>query len=155
LDEIETRFADAIESSETIAFDAASASLRGRSLRRLGAIALAERPMPVAPTAETARTLADGIIGLGLDRLPWSKALQQWRDRVMFLHRAQPDEWPDLSDAALAARAGEWLVPLLSDKTALAQLTADELAAALAALLPWQQRRRLDTEAPTHFDAPS
>src|SRR5262249_55065326 len=93
LEEIETRFAGASESMATIAFDAASASLRGRSLRRLGAIALAERPMPVVPTPDIARTLADGIIGLGLDRLPWSKALQQWRDRVMFLHRAQPDEW--------------------------------------------------------------
>jgi ATP-dependent helicase HrpB len=155
LEEIEARFADMIESSETITFDAASASLRGRSLRRLGAIALAERPLPVVPTEETARMLVEGIVSLGHDRLPWTKALRQWRDRAMFLQRAQPDEWPDLSDAALAARASDWLAPLLGDKTALAQLTADELATALAALLPWQQRRRLDAEAPTHFEAPS
>ena len=111
--------------------------------------------MTVTPTVETARALADGIVGLGLDRLPWTKALRQWRDRVLFLHRAQPHEWPDVSDAALAARAGEWLAPLLLDKSALAELSADELATALAGLLAWPLRRRLEVEAPTHFEAPS
>jgi ATP-dependent helicase HrpB len=32
---------------------------------------------------------------------------------------------------------------------------ADDLAAVLAALLPWNLRKRLDAEAPTHFSAPS
>ena len=60
-----------------------------------------------------------------------------------------------LSDAALAANAPEWLVPLVENKTALANVSADELAQALGALLPWNLKRRLDTEAPTHFAAPS
>ena len=47
LDEIEAQFADRIESREEIVFDAASGSLRARRLRRLGAIMLAEQPMPV------------------------------------------------------------------------------------------------------------
>src|SRR5262249_27984890 len=40
-------------------------------------------------------------------------------------------------------------------KTALAELTPDELAAAVSGLLPWDLRRRLDVEAPTHFAAPT
>ena len=88
LAEIEQRFADRIEAREEIAFDAASASLRGRRSRRLGAIALSDQPMPVVANDGTAQKLADGIAGLGIDRLPWTKSLQQWRDRVMFL-RAQ------------------------------------------------------------------
>ena len=61
------------------------------------------------------------------------------------------------SDAALRApaRIDDWLAPALAGKTALAQLGADELGDALYALLPWNLRRRLDAEAPTHFDAPS
>src|SRR5690606_16560023 len=74
---------------------------------------------------------------------------------VGFLRRAEGDEWPDLSDTGLAARADDWLVPLLHGKIALAQVGADELAVAVQALLPWTLRRRLDTEAPTHFVAPS
>ena len=75
--------------ARTSRFDAASASLRGRRSERLGAITLAERPMPVEPDEETARMLAEGIAALGIDRLPWTKALQQWRDRVMFLRASR------------------------------------------------------------------
>jgi ATP-dependent RNA helicase HrpB len=154
LPEIETLFAARIETREETFFDAISASLRARRARRLGALTLVERPMPVAPGEETARMLAQGIVRLGIERLPWSKALRQWRDRVMFLRRAEGEEWPDFSDAALAADS-EWLVPALADKTALADLDADDLAQALHTVLPWNLRRRLDTEAPTHFAAPS
>jgi len=155
LAEIEQRFADRIATREDIIFDAASASLRARRSRRLGAITLAEQPMPVAPNETTAQKLADGIAGLGIARLPWSKALQHWRDRVMFLRASEDDEWPDLSDASLARTAAEWLTPLVADKTALGEITADKLNNALRTLVPWPLQRRLDAEAPTHFEAPT
>ncbi|HWL31149.1 MAG TPA: ATP-dependent helicase HrpB [Xanthobacteraceae bacterium] len=155
LEEIQSRFAGGIEQREDIAFDNASGSLRGRRSERLGAIVLAERPVAVTPGPEAANTLAEGIARIGLARLPWSKALQQWRDRVTFLRRAESDEWPDLSDAALAASASEWLVPMLDGKTALGDVSAEELSVAIHALLPWPLKRRLDEEAPTHFQAPS
>ena len=155
LPEIEAQFAGRIVSRVDIVFDDASASLRARRLRRLGAIALAEQPMKVEPNAETARMLADGIVRLGLERLPWTKPLRQWRDRVMFLRRAEGEEWPDLSDTALVATAGDWLAPTLADKASLSAFGADELTLALHALLPWNLARRLMAEAPTHFTAPS
>jgi ATP-dependent helicase HrpB len=99
--------------------------------------------------------LADGLIAAGIDRLPWSKPLRQWRDRVMFLRAAAPEQWPDLSDAALAERREDWLAPALFDKTALAQISAGDLSDAVMALLPWENRARLDREAPTHFEAPT
>jgi ATP-dependent helicase HrpB len=155
LDAIEAQFADRIESRDEIAFDAASASLRARRLRRLGAIALAEQPLAVVPDEASARMLAQGIVRLGIARLPWTTPLRQWRDRVLFLRRIQGEEWPDLSDAALAAMADEWLAPAFAGKTALDEFTSGEFAQALQALLPWTLRRRLDTEAPSHFTAPS
>ena len=155
LAEIEQRFSDRIEAREEIVFDAASASLRGRKSRRLGAIALSDQPMPVAANDDTAQKLADGIAGLGMHRLPWTKSLQQWRDRVMFLRASEGEEWPDLSDAALAQTVNAWLAPALAAKTALGDITADELNTAVRALLPWPLQRRLDAEAPTHFAAPT
>src|SRR6266436_7403563 len=155
LAQIEAQFADRIDSRDEIAFDAASASLRARRLRRLGAIALAEQPLTVTPDDASARLLAQGAARLGIERLPWTKPLRQWRDRVMFLRRAEGDEWPDLSDAALAATAADWLAPALAGKTALGELASEDLAQALQGLLPWTLRRRLDAEAPTHFTAPS
>src|SRR5262249_7086459 len=105
---------------------------------------------------ETARIFADGLTAAGLGRLPWSKAAKQFRDRVMFLRKAQAEvSWPDLTDDALAARRDDWLVPLLADKTALKEISADDLFEALTALVPWDLRARLEREAPTHFEAPT
>jgi ATP-dependent helicase HrpB len=155
LDEIEQRFSDRIAAREEIAFDAASASLRGRRSRRLGAIALSDQPMPVVANDDTAQKLADGIVSLGIGRLPWTKSLQQWRDRVIFLRASEGVEWPDLSDTALAQTVNAWLTPALGAKTSLGDITADELNTAVRALLPWRLQRRLDAEAPTHFAAPT
>jgi ATP-dependent helicase HrpB len=86
--------------------------------------------------------------------LPWTKSLEQWRGRVAFLRRAEGDPWPDLSDAALAA-SPDWLAPALFGKTRLEELSGEDLAQALRALLPYDLSRRLDVEAPTHFLAPT
>ncbi len=155
LAEIETHFGDRIEARDEIVFDASTGSVRARRLRRLGAVTLGEQVRKVEPDDETARMLAEGIARADIDRLPWSKALTQWRDRVMFLRRAEGDEWPDLSDAALAATASDWLAPAFAGKTTVSALGADELSDAIHGLLPWSLLRRLDAEAPTHFAAPS
>jgi ATP-dependent helicase HrpB len=176
LAEIEARFAGKIEDREAVTFDAASASLRARRSRRLGALVLAEQTKSVAPDADTARILAQGIVGLGLERLPWSKAALQMRNRVLFLRRTDlgftrdrqtimpksaiadlgvGEEWPDMSNEGLTRSAADWLEPLLLDKTARSDISAEQLSDAITALLPWALRKRLDAEAPTHFTAPS
>ena len=74
----------------------------------------------------------------------------------MFLRAAKATSGRILSDAALAETANEWLAPTLAGKTALADITADELRRALCTRsLPWPLQRRLDAEAPTHFEAPT
>ena len=113
-----------IETRSDIAFDTASAALRARRTRRLGSLVLAEQTLPVPATAEAAAVLAEAIAALGIDRLPWTKALTQWRDRVMFLRRAEGEPWPDLSDQALAQTAKDWLAPHLTGKTSLAAIGA-------------------------------
>jgi ATP-dependent helicase HrpB len=155
LPDIEARFVDRIVAREEITVDPNSLALRGRRARRLGVIALGEQAVPVVPDESTATRLAVSVAAAGLDRLPWTKSLRQWRDRVLFLRAAEGEEWPDLSDTALSASIAEWLAPLFADKTALADLGADELETALHGLLSHALRRRLEVEAPTHFDAPS
>src|SRR6185437_15686637 len=153
--DIELRFADQIETDDEVTFDRAAMGLRARRRKRLHAITLSEAPLAVVPSMAVAGILAEGLMDAGLDRLPWSKSLKQWRDRVMFLRAAEGEEWPDLSDKALAAGIETWLVPALSEKTALKDFSAAELSDALMALLPWSLRARLEREAPTHFEAPT
>ncbi len=154
-DEIEARFADHISIEDKTSFDKSAMALRARRRKRLHAITLSEQNLPVAASDRTAEILADGLAAAGFDRLPWSKPLKQWRDRVMFLRAIAPDEWSDLSDTALAASRREWLVPALMDKTSLSDISPGDLSDAVMALLPWDKRSRLEREAPTHFIAPT
>ncbi|WP_031336999.1 ATP-dependent helicase HrpB [Rhodopseudomonas sp. B29] len=159
LAEIEQHFGDQITDADEVSFDRSAMALRARRRRALHAITLSEAPLALTPSEKTARVLADGLIAAGLDRLPWSKQLQQWRGRVMFLRKAEGEapqnSWPDLSDAALAEQREQWLVPALFDKTGLKDVSAGDLSDALMNLLPWELRMRLDREAPTHFEAPT
>ncbi|TYL84340.1 ATP-dependent helicase HrpB [Bradyrhizobium cytisi] len=154
-DDIEQHFAEHIDTADEIIFDRGAMALRARRKRVLHAITLSEATLAVSPSEDTARIFADGLIAAGLDRLPWSKAAKQWRDRVMFLRKAEGESWPDLSDDGLIARRDDWLVPALYDKIALKDISAGDLSDALMALLPWEMRARLDREAPTHFEAPT
>ncbi len=154
-EEIERHFADQIETVEEVSFDRGAMALRARRKRTLHAITLTEAPISLSPSAETAKVFADGLVAAGLDRLPWSKALKQWRDRVMFLRKAEDENWPDLSDAALSATSDDWLVPALYGKSSLKEFSAGDLSDAVMNLLPWELRARLEREAPTHFEAPT
>jgi len=154
-EELEEAVAGRVEEREELAFDRAAKALRARAVRRYGAILLAERPLRVPATDEAARALARGLAALGVGAWPWSKALAQWRERVGFLRRAEGEEWPDLSDEALAASAESWLAPHLVGRTGLADLGPDILGEALRGLLPWPLQCRLDAEAPTHVEVPT
>jgi len=155
IEDIELHFGDQIEDKDEISFDRGAMALRGRRRRSLHAVTLAQAPLAITPSEATARILADGLVGAGLDRLPWSKAAIQWRDRVMFLRKAEGESWPDMSDQGLAERREDWLVPMLADKLSLKDISAGDLSDAVMALLPWDLRARLDKEAPTHFEAPT
>ncbi|MDE3174965.1 MAG: ATP-dependent helicase HrpB [Pseudomonadota bacterium] len=154
LEEVETLGAGAIETADELTFDRAAAALRMRRRRRLGALTLSEQTLPVPADEAAALALARGVLALGVERLPWTKPLRQWRDRVAFLRRAEPEFWPDLSDAALAA-SPDWLAPYLVGRASLADIGADDLALALKAPLDYAAQQRLEREAPTHFTAPT
>jgi ATP-dependent helicase HrpB len=157
LSEIEAVAGAAIETTDAVTFDPERQALARRQVTRLGALPLAERTMAVPLDAASAEILARGAASLGLARLPWSKALAQWRNRVMFLRRAEgaAGPWPDLSDEALEAGVADWLAPFLLGKTALSAIGEEDLASALHALLPFELAQRLEREAPTHFEAPT
>ncbi|HEX4767928.1 MAG TPA: ATP-dependent helicase HrpB [Lichenihabitans sp.] len=153
--EVETVAGARIVVRDEVSFDETRAALGARRMRRLGAIALGEQPLPVRSGDAEALVLARGIARVGIGRLPWSKALSQWRDRVAFLRATEAEDWPDLSDARLARTAEDWLAPYLAGKTALSDVSADDLGQALHGLLPYDLSRRLEAEAPTHWQAPT
>jgi len=151
---IEELFAGQIVDETVMAFDRGSKSVRARRVRRLGALRLDEAPVAIADAEAAARALAEGIAGLGIGQLPWTKEQKALRERASYLRATLGEEWPDLSDAGLAADIG-WLVPAIMGRTALSEVGADDLGGALELLLPWARRQEMERLLPSHFDAPS
>src|SRR5690606_37058361 len=151
--ELETLFGPDIASRTSLAFDAATGSIRARRQRRLDALRLADDTAPVTDLEEAATLLAEAALKRP-ETLPWSREQKALRARATWLHRTLGADWPDLSDAALAADPG-WLAPHLFGETRLTAIGATHLGAALDTILPWPRRQELDRLLPSHFRAPS
>ena len=152
---VEELFAAHIQAVTDLAFDPAARAVRARRQRRLGALRLEDGPAAIEDTEAAAPLLAAGIADLGIDKLPWTRDQRALRDRAGFLHRTLGEDWPDLSDAALARDDAAWLVPHIPGLSRLDQIAPDHLSAALFDLLPWARRAEMETLLPSHFAAPS
>lgn len=151
--DLETLFGHHIVSETVLGFDPASGSVRARRQRRLDALRLADEPAPVTDLEKAAELLAEAALKRP-ENLSWSKDQKALRARASFLHQTLGEEWPDLSDTALA-RDPSWLVPHIVGETKLSAITADHLGQALDALLPWAKKQEIEKLLPSHFSAPS
>lgn len=148
-------FSHRIKTTVEITYDRSVHALRARRMRRLDAIVLQAEPISVPVTEDSASILATGIATYGFGRLPISKSLAQWRDRIGFLRATEGQDWPDLSDHALKETVSIWLAPHLSGIQSVADISVQTLTDALHSHLPWEMQRRLEQDAPTHFVAPT
>jgi ATP-dependent helicase HrpB len=145
---IATQVTETIESG----FDPASGAVFSRRRRRYGALVLEDRMVPADPDA-VAATLA-GVFAAKPDLLPWTEAARHLQSRAALLRSVDPD-FPDISDAALAASVQDWLVLHLDGITRLSEASAKlDLSAILRGLLGWEKAQRLERDLPTHLDLP-
>jgi ATP-dependent helicase HrpB len=123
----------------------------------LGALILQQEPLADPDPRAVSAALLQGILRNGMSALPWTRALHTWRNRVATLRRidAGAEDWPDLSDAALAADLEQWLEPYVEGIRRLKDLARLNLQGALNNRLTWRQRKLLDQLAPTHWTVPS
>jgi ATP-dependent helicase HrpB len=154
--DIERQFTGAITDVTATEWDARSESVAARKQRRFGAIVLADRPIERPDGESVVAAMIQGVRQLGLICLPWTEAIQNWRQRVAFLHRFRPEDgWPDLSDDRLLATLEDWLAPSLTGLSRRSHLAKLDLAAALRGLVAWPLQRRLDELAPSHLEVAS
>ena len=131
-------------------------ALEARRESSFDRIVLDSRPAGQVDPALAARALTDAVAELGLEALPWTDTLQQWRWRVMGLRHWMPElELPDLSDATLLATLDDWLLPAFTGKTRLDALAEDELGEALKSRIDWNTRQLIDRHAPLRMHVPS
>src|SRR5690554_3908848 len=126
-----------------------------RTERRLGGLTLETRDRRPDPGAETTAAVLERVRRQGIDSLPWSESARDLRDRVRHLARNDPGGWLNWSDEKLLADLEEWLGPYLVTAREWEDVEDLDLGAILSASLGHDLRRRLDTEAPTHFVLPT
>jgi len=141
---------------DVVRWDAGARALVARRERRFDKITLESKPAGRPDPALAAQALCDAVGELGLDALPWTDALRQWRERLRCLREWMPElGLPDFSDEALLASREQWLKPAFSGKTRLDALGEDELGEALKSGLDWSLRQRIDQLAPRRITVPS
>ena len=149
-------FAERFTSEDAVRWDAGRRALSAQRETRFDQIVLETKPAGRVDPQHAAAALTEAVRELGLDSLPWSDSLRQWRERVRSLREWMPElELPDLSDEALLASLGDWLQPAFAGKTRLDALGEDELAEALKSRMEWSQRQRIDQLAPARLTVPS
>ncbi|MEL3946954.1 ATP-dependent helicase C-terminal domain-containing protein [Streptomyces sp. LNU-CPARS28] len=131
--------------------------LVARRVERLGAVELVVRPIKEPDAGLVREGLVAGLRREGLGLLRWSRDAGALRDRLRFLRRHLGEPWPDVSDAALLARADDWLEPELGRARRRADLGRIDAGQALTRLLPWAtgEAVRLDALAPERVEVPS
>jgi len=157
---LERHFGSLIDEHDEVAWDSRSGAVVARHVRRLGALVLEEKPLRGNASGDTRSAMLAGIRELGLQALPWTKDLEQWRARVTLVREnagtpEQAAEWPDVSDANLLVTLEDWLAPWLDGVTRRDHLARVDLRGALHGMLDWNHQRRLDELAPTHLAVPS
>ena len=155
---LEREFPQRFASEDRVVWDASARGIAAVRERRFDRIVLESKPLAKPDSSRYADALVDAVRQLGLDALPWTESLEQWRARVRCVRAWMPelaDALPDLSDAALLATLDDWLKPALAGKTRLDALDEQALGEALKSRLDWSLRQRIDSLAPTRIVVPS
>ena len=141
---------------DIVRWDASARALVSRRERRFDRITLESKPAGRPDPALAAQALTEAVGELGLDALPWTEGLRQWRERVRCLREWMPElGLPDVSDDALLASREQWLKPAFAGKTRLDALDEEALGEALRSTLDWSLRQKLDSLAPRRITVPS
>jgi ATP-dependent helicase HrpB len=149
--------ADLIQSTDSVTWDDSAQAVVSRRQQRLGELILEESRLHDPDPEIVVTALLEGIRERGLSCLSWTPALRNWQARVQFLRRVTgPDSaWPDVSNDTLLHTLNQWLGPYLINLSSLHQLKRIDLTWPLHALLSPEQRRMIDTLAPSHLTVPT
>lgn len=151
--DVEHAGGDAIRTEVRLEWDETLDDLRMTTERTLGALVLDTTRSPARPGPDTTAALVAHAVATRLGVLGWTPAARQLQARAAWARRVLGDDWPDVSDDALAAGVDGWLPVGLQRATGRAELArVDPVAAIRAALGP--QAHELDRLAPSTLGLP-
>lgn len=155
-DTVRDAFRDEIEHRDEVRWDPRECDVVARRTEVLGAITLAERPLPDPDPIALSAALREGLHIEGIGVLRGLERAAELRSRVACLRVVDgADRWPDWSDAALERTLEDWLGPWLGGLRRRADLDRVDVRRTLEAMLDHRQQRELRDAAPTHWELAS
>ncbi len=121
---------------------------RGVARTAAGGLRLSSGPDSGASADAIAEALVEGVRAHGLSLLPWSDGAGAYRARAAYAGVA-------LDDETLLERLDDWLPALVAGKRRLDALAPGALTEAIRNLVDWNDQRRIDSMAPSHFTSPA
>lgn len=149
---------DLLTTSREVRVDEKTGALASFQLTRIGAITLASKAEPKAPSEDIAAAFGAWLsTEEGWSKVPFSEATLSLLARISWARARQGEDptLPDLSTETLRSTVGEWLLPHLSHPPKLREITEHVVHQAVGSLLAWALQRELDAIAPASITIPS
>lgn len=155
LAQLKSALATHLQQRDVISWNEQRGAVEAERQLQFGALVL-ERSRLRQPWPDAAQQcLLQALQKNALDDLPWNDNTTQLLARLQWLHRQQPDQWPDCSRTALSESIQDWLLPFLNNIYSLTEVQKINLHDALKNRLEWNQWQALDTQAPTAITLPA
>jgi ATP-dependent helicase HrpB len=140
-----------------VAFDAKKDRIVALEQMKLNELVIAEKSVSERLSAQQISNLwCEQISNQGLQVISWSEKDKALLTRWRWLNQYQKNaNFPDVSDQSLLNNLSTWLAPYVGKARTKAQLCKCDFSVMLLSLLDYQQKKRLDTLAPTYFLGPT
>ncbi|MEX2278503.1 MAG: ATP-dependent helicase HrpB [Acidimicrobiia bacterium] len=145
-------FADQVDERTELAWE--GNRIVERFERKLGGIVLESFERRARPDDRTRAMILERI-GSDPRTLDWSDPARSFVERIGFLHRSDPDSWPEWTVETLAADPEPWLAGWITGATSLEEVREVDLLTVLRTTLGHDKAARADREAPVRMTLPS
>ena len=153
-EELKNEFAGRIREDCRVSIQKESGRIVQVQNRLLGSLVLESIPVRDMDDGVVAAAVCGYIRETGMEvfRIRGKAALL--RARILFMHKTDPEHWPDLSDIALLNGLEEWLTPFLSGIRSITALGDLDFNSIFSVVLDYPQRRMLQEQVPESFRIP-
>ena len=151
------QLSDLVASREVVEWDKRTERFIAEEQHCIGKLIFQKQSLKELPLEAKRTALIEVIRQRGIEFLPWTDNLRQWRARVNLVYQyiEEKHEWPDLTEQALLDSLETWLGPYLNDVNSMKDISKLDLSSILKALLPWSLSQQLESLAPAIYRAPS
>lgn len=153
--QLETALGEHFQTSQTVQWNSQKESVESMEQVHFHHLVLEQQLCDPDDPDLVGQCLLEGIRALGLQCLPWQDQDRALQQRILWLHRQQPEHWPDWSDTALLTELDHWLLPYLAGIKRRADFHRLNLTQILLAQLAWEQQTRLEQQAPASWTLPT